>query len=267
MKNVIAIRRRAAARAPRRTKGATSQRSRGTSLTQQAYERLRIEILTCVLEPGATFTEGDLAERFKMSKTPVREALGALRVEGLVQAFPQRGYQVVPITLGDLRDLFDIRTIVEVGNAELASQRITPEEVENLYSLVDVHYDSREQRSLKDFIAANRGFHGAIAKASCNERLYELVLRQIDALVARLPARNRIDELRLVLHLAARMSVSERGGGERLHLLRVAGDHRSGQFVHRIVYRAFIGYARPCARACAGSGQRHQQFLHRLHSS
>lgn len=158
------------------------RRKKTESLTERVYAMLRTEILTCVLEPGREVSEAELAERFDVSKTPVREALAHLRSEGLVRTFPRRGYQVVPVTFGDMNELFDLRTILEAGAAELACQRITDAEIDNLNRLADVVYDRSEQPSLKRFVQANRDFHIAIAKASGNERLYQLLSRQIDEL-------------------------------------------------------------------------------------
>ncbi len=152
------------------------------SLTDKVYNLLRTEILTCALEPGRELSEAELAQRFDVSKTPVREALATLRSEGFVRTFPRRGYQVVPITFGDMSELFDLRTILEAGAAELACARITDAELDHLQKLADVVYDRAEQPSLQRFIHANRDFHAAIAKASGNERLQVLITRQIDEL-------------------------------------------------------------------------------------
>lgn len=158
------------------SKGGTS------SLTERVYGLLRSEILTCALEPGRELSEAELATRFDVSKTPVREALATLRSEGFVRTFPRRGYQVVPITFGDMNELFELRTILEAGAAELASARITDEEIEDLATSADVVYDRAEQPSLKRFIEANRDFHTAIGRASGNVRLLNQLVRTIDEL-------------------------------------------------------------------------------------
>lgn len=152
------------------------------SLTEKIYGLLRTEILTCELEPGRDLSEAELAARFNVSKTPVREALATLRSDGFVRTFPRRGYQVIPITFGDMTELFDLRTILEAGAAELACARLGRGEVDHLNKLADVVYDRAEQKSLKRFIQANQDFHAAIAKASGNERLHQLLVRQIGEL-------------------------------------------------------------------------------------
>jgi len=152
------------------------------SLTEKVYEALRAEILTCTLRPGQDLNEGEVADRFKISKTPVREALGTLRQEGLVRTFPRRGYQVTPITFADMDELFDVRTILEAGAAELACTRLTDEQIAHLNLLADAAYKHGEQQSVALFVQTNRDFHLAIAQAAGNGRLIELILRHIDAL-------------------------------------------------------------------------------------
>ncbi|WP_172327664.1 GntR family transcriptional regulator [Mangrovicoccus sp. HB161399] len=164
----------------RRTDGKPSGRpARAPSLTEQVYQRLKSEILSCRLEPGQEISEAELAERFEVSKTPVREALAALRQERLVQTFPRRGYQIAPITFGDMNELFDLRTILEAGAGELACEQITEDELAQLRELAVVAYEKDEVPTIEAFIAANREFHLAIARASRNERLLGVLTRQI----------------------------------------------------------------------------------------
>ncbi len=174
----------AGAVAPKAGAGKTRLKPGGgtRSLTEGIYEALRQEILRCTLKPGTDLSEAELALRFGVSKTPVREALAALRLDGLIRTFPRRGYQVSPITLGDITELFDVRTILEAGVVELAVRRITEDELKELSRLAEVSYDPKAEPSISDFVDANRAFHLAIARASGNARLTDLVERQIDQL-------------------------------------------------------------------------------------
>ena len=183
------------------------------SLSEQVYRRLKTEILRGQLEPGLEISEAELAERFEVSKTPVREALATLRQERLVRTFPRRGYQVTPITFGDMNELFDLRIILEVGAVELACKQITEPELEQLRALAEVDYQQGEQPTIDKFIEANREFHLAIASASGNERLYQVLTRQIGELErffyigAKLRDVNRetsIDHVEIVSALCAR---------------------------------------------------------------
>lgn len=162
--------------------GRDPQRRRTASLTDKVYESLRSEILSCALEPGRAICEAELAERFRVSKTPVREALANLRAEGFVRTFPRRGYQVVPVTLADLNDLFDVRAIYEAGAAELACRRLSPADLDRLQALADVTYDPGARTSMKRFVRANHEFHAAIARASGSQRLAAVVERTLDEL-------------------------------------------------------------------------------------
>jgi DNA-binding GntR family transcriptional regulator len=158
------------------------RRENSSSLTEQVYQLLRAEILSCVLEPGQDISEAELAARFQVSKTPVREALATLRADGFVRAFPRRGYQIAPITLRDMNELFELRGVLEAGAAELACRRIGEDALAGLGILADVTYDRAERPSLKPFIRANREFHVAIARAAGNARLYQQLVKTMDEL-------------------------------------------------------------------------------------
>jgi len=159
-----------------------SRRKAAVSLMEQAYGRLRSEILSCRLPPGAEISETDIAERLLMSKSPVREALGRLRSEGFVKAYPRRGYQVVPLTISDLNELLDLRNILESGAVSLAATRITEPELEALDQMAAAGYDKEVLSSLDQFVGANRSFHSAICRASGNRRLYDQLLNVLDGL-------------------------------------------------------------------------------------
>lgn len=83
------------------------------SLTQSAYERLRLEILSCRLRPGERIKINDICAQFSVSLGAVREALSRLTAEGLVLAEPQRGFRVTPISEAELMDLTNTRIEIE----------------------------------------------------------------------------------------------------------------------------------------------------------
>jgi DNA-binding GntR family transcriptional regulator len=151
-------------------------------MTGKVYAALRRDILSCQIVPGQDLSEGELATRFKMSKTPVREALSKLRSEGLVKAFPRRGYQVAPVTFQDMNELFEVRNMLEGRATELASQNITEDGLRQLSNLADVMYDPSEQLSIRRFVQANRDFHEIIASFSGNVRLQSMVMQVLDEL-------------------------------------------------------------------------------------
>ncbi|MEI4485771.1 GntR family transcriptional regulator [Frigidibacter sp. MR17.14] len=208
----------------------TAKKARAGSLTEQVYGQLRTEILTCALPPGTDLSEAELAARFDVSKTPVREALATLRQEGLIRTFPRRGYQVAMMTLSDIGELFDVRTILEAGIAELACTRITEPEIEKLAALADASYDPSARSSLGGFIDANRIFHMAIAHATGNARLEALLERQFD-------------ELERVFYLGATLrNVSEETANDHRDIVKVLAERnparaREAMIHHNLVTR------------------------------
>jgi DNA-binding GntR family transcriptional regulator len=151
-----------------------------TSLTDQAYQQLRNRIITGQLPPGSEMSELELADNLAMSKTPVREALGRLGVEGLVEAFPRRGYRVTAVTVRDMNDLFAIRAMLEGTAGAQASVNLTDSELEQLDALADASYVRGENISTQSFVRANEDFHTAIARGSRNPRLLNLVVSHLE---------------------------------------------------------------------------------------
>ena len=157
-----------------------SSDKRGKSLTEQAYAILRERVITGELTPGVDVSEPELAEQLQMSKTPVREALARLCVEGLMEAFPRRGYRVTPVTLKDMNDLFTVRGVLEGTAAALAAQNMSEEELDALDRLVDASYVVGEDASTRTFVTSNEAFHSAIARGSRNPRLHALVMSHLE---------------------------------------------------------------------------------------
>ncbi len=93
---------------------------------------LEQEIVTGALKPGTRLDETLLAERFGVSRTPVRETLTRLAAGGLVEIRPRRGAVVATITIKDLMDMFEVMANLEAVCARLAARRITPEEKKQL---------------------------------------------------------------------------------------------------------------------------------------
>ena len=152
-----------------------SSTGKDTSLATQAYQRLYQEILTCSLAPGQIVSERELARRYDVSKTPMREALGQACHDGFIQRLPGRGYIVSPITIRDIRELFDLRLILECTAVERAVQNPNSELIGGLKDMAEVTYDPDEPESHISFLKTNRTFHLAMAEATNNQRLISLL--------------------------------------------------------------------------------------------
>ena len=103
-------------------------------LRDVVFNTLREAILRGDLEPGERLMEIALANRLGVSRTPIREAIRKLELEGLVVMIPRRGAQVASITKKDLQDVLEVRSSLEVLATELACERITPEQLDSLKS-------------------------------------------------------------------------------------------------------------------------------------
>ena len=101
-------------------------------LRDVVFNTLRRAIITGEFAPGERLMEISLANRLGVSRTPVREAIRKLELEGLVIMIPRKGAQVAKITEKSLRDVIEIRCVLEEFAASLACERITPEGRENL---------------------------------------------------------------------------------------------------------------------------------------
>ena len=135
-------------------------------LSDQAYSRIKRDIVDCVLHPGSAVTEMQLTRRYQFGKAPVRAALVRLRQEGLVSPVPRRGYVISPITIKDVQDLFEFRLLLEPGMTRLAAGRITTEDIRRLKAMCRA-----DKLSGTAFNRANTEFHVAIARAGGNERV------------------------------------------------------------------------------------------------
>jgi DNA-binding GntR family transcriptional regulator len=128
------------------------------SLSDQAVEALRDEILSCRLAPGATVSETLMTERLSLGRAPVRAALARLAEEGLVQAVPRRGWMVSLVTVRDIHEVFDLRMILEPEAARRAAVSGNTARLARLDAVCDQGYTPEDPDSARRFLAANRAF-------------------------------------------------------------------------------------------------------------
>lgn len=156
---------------------ATQEARESKPLAVIAFERLRSDIIQCKLPPGSKITENGLCDLYGFSKAPVRTALFKLSQEGLVRTVPRHGYVIAPITIKSVQDMFELRLVLEPAVARMAVGRIDIDELRRLN--VAPGSSKAEQAEMK-FLAANRQFHLAIARASGNLRMLALMTQLLD---------------------------------------------------------------------------------------
>ena len=152
------------------------------ALADWVCQQLKGQILDCSLPPGGRIVEKDLCARMGISRTPLREALNRLSREGLVTLIRHRGYHVTPITLQYLRNLCELRRIVEPESAYLAATRAHPEEVAELRRLAGLPYVPGERKTYETYLRNNTAFHLEVARCSHNAELASLVLSLLEQL-------------------------------------------------------------------------------------
>lgn len=143
------------------------------SVVDQVYGVIRERILTGDLRRGARVHQEDVASDLGVSRTPVREALRRLAAEGLIEMRTNRGARVTDLGLDDMEQPYEARLVIEPGAARLAAQRALPKPRARMRRAV-----ATQRRAIPDVarsFAANREFHIALAEASGNPFLLQII--------------------------------------------------------------------------------------------
>lgn len=144
-------------------------------LRDVVFQTLRQAILRGELEPGERLMEIHLAERLGVSRTPIREAIRKLELEGLVMMIPRRGAVVASITEKDLKDVLEVRRTLELMAGEVACDRITKELLEKLRQAAEEFSDALSLEDVTKQAAADVKFHEIIYAATGNQKLITIL--------------------------------------------------------------------------------------------
>lgn len=144
-------------------------------LREMVFESLREAILQGRLRPGERLMEIQLAEEMGVSRTPVREAIRKLELEGFVVMVPRKGAYVAGISVKDIVDIFEVRAALEGLAAGLAAERITDEEMDQLERSIH-KINLSDEHDLKAIVEGDTTFHALIYKSSRNQRLEQIIM-------------------------------------------------------------------------------------------
>lgn len=144
-------------------------------LRDVVFNTLRQAILTGELKPGERLMEIHLADRLGVSRTPIREAIRKLELEGLVVMIPRKGAQVARITEKNLKDVLEVRRALDMLAVRLACSRMDDEYKKQLREACDEFARVVKNNNTKDITEADVRFHDIINKATGNDRLIQLV--------------------------------------------------------------------------------------------
>lgn len=206
-----------------------------SSLRDQVFEAVQEAIITNELPAGLDIQVDKLATRYGVSATPVREAMALLEGAGLVKVSPNKGFQIAAVSLEDVRDVWEIRRLMEPYAAEAAASRCTEEELNRVVENLE-----RIKRSPSDFdayMASDFATHELVLAHGVNH-LFEETLRRIWRFSARIryfAERSETARADVVLqvteeHLAIVRALQKRDGHLASHLMLhhlIGGENRT----------------------------------------
>ena len=144
-------------------------------LRDVVFENLRGAIVEGKLKPGQRLMEVQLAEQLGVSRTPVREAIRKLELEGLVVMLPRKGAYVANMSLKDVVDVLEIRASLEGLAASLSAERITDEDIKKLESIVEEFKDGINESNVEALLRKDVEFHECIFKSTNNKKLHQVI--------------------------------------------------------------------------------------------
>ncbi|MBI1778736.1 MAG: GntR family transcriptional regulator [Proteobacteria bacterium] len=136
-----------------------------------AFEMLKADIIACRIPPGASISETELASRYQLGKAAIRAALMRLGAGDWLTAIARRGYQVKPVTLRDIAEIFDLHRVLGPSAARLAAGRCATDRIEPLDAVCGAGFLPGDASSEATFMRAHRQLHLAIALGTGNRRL------------------------------------------------------------------------------------------------
>lgn len=144
-------------------------------LRELVCETIRQAIIDGTFSPGERLMEIQMADEMGVSRTPVREAIRKLELEGFVVMIPRRGTYVADISIRDITEIYEIRTSLDVLAAGLAAERITDDELETLNRLLVEIGQHIADNNMEKIVEVDTAFHDILYQASRNERLCSII--------------------------------------------------------------------------------------------
>ncbi len=146
---------------------------RPSSIREAAYKHLRAAILSGSLLPGERISEPALADTLGLSRTPIREALQTLAKEGLVDIVPHKGARVRQLSVKEIREVYEVRAVLESEAARLAACHATPDDITTIFESLG-HLNALDSSDLTAQRQADMKFHSCFVAAGHNRTLERL---------------------------------------------------------------------------------------------
>lgn len=148
---------------------------RHQTLREKILESIREAILKGQLKPGEKVAEPELAERFGISRTPIREAFRQLESEGYLTVIPRKGAVVAELSEQDIEEFYAIKSVLEGFAARMAALKMSDKEIEKLESINEKLEQLAQQGDVKTFFRVHNEFHELFIRASGNSKLADLI--------------------------------------------------------------------------------------------
>jgi len=145
------------------------------TLREKILENIRDAIVSGSLKAGSRVSEPELADRYGISRTPIREAFRQLESEGYLTVIPRRGAIVSELSPKDVEEFYAIKSIMEGYAARCACEKLHVKELDRLQAINNKLADLARAGDIKHFFKIHNDFHELFIKAADNEKLHELI--------------------------------------------------------------------------------------------
>lgn len=195
---------------------------RHQTLREKILETIRDAILKGSLKPGERVSEPELAERFGISRTPIREAFRQLESEGYLVVIPRKGAVVASLSERDVEEFYAIKIILEGFAARMAAEKLSDKDIERLEAINEKLQKLADEGDVKNFFKVHDEFHEIFIKASGNDKLLELINQLV----------MKFKRLRLVsLSQPGRMNISVKEHEQLIDAFKKHDGHNADQLV------------------------------------
>ena len=193
-------------------------------ISEEIAETLRDEIIAGIYKPRERLIEEELSDRFFVSRTPIREALKQLESAGLVTIEPYKGAFIADKDLNEIRDIYELRCVLEALTTELAVPHVTTDIINQMQQALDrmeAYIDANEKMG---FARENERFHNLIL-AQCPNKV---AVKEVNSLLEMTAAFRRLS-----WHTASSMRASMTGHQNILNAIRAGDAEAAGQYAAR----------------------------------
>ena len=145
------------------------------TLRERILETIRDAIMSGALKPGEKVAEPELAARFGISRTPIREAFRQLESEGYLTVIPRKGALVASFSAKDVEEFYAIKSILEGYAARKACSRLSTREISKLEAINEKLREIAAEEDVRHFFKVHNSFHDMFIRAAGNEKLHEMI--------------------------------------------------------------------------------------------